>query len=199
MTTRENPAQLDCRNPITGPRLLVGGLLLSIAAIFLLLGSELVCGLLTLLPVSPWGIPPLAYAGFKVGLLVLLTLLTIASLVAAAFCLAARSGIRFDRQTSTVTVWWRWLGRKQTTCYDLRSFVGVVLTDKADESVTFFPSYLHFPGKGSIHLVYLTGPPGPRLPVAMVKGSRESAESFADQVMSFLPEITEPAGETSHA
>jgi hypothetical protein len=189
MTANENPTQRECRNPVTRPRLLLGLVMLSIGPLFWLAESELVYGLLDPPPVGlPGGIPPYAYAAFKAGLLVLLAVLGIACVTAGVFCLAYRSGILFDRTANTVTIWWKWLGPKRSTRYDLRSFAGVLLADKPEDPVTFFPSYVHCSTGRSIHLVYLTGPPGPRLPVAIVKGSQQTAEAFAEQVMSFLPD-----------
>lgn len=172
-------------------------MLLSVATLFLLGGMELICELLTQPPVALWKFPPIVDAGFALGVLVFLAVLAMACLTVGGGCLVGRSGIFFERTTSTVTVWW-WLGRKRSTRYDLRGFAGVLLTDKPDESVSFFPSMVDCGDTGPLHFLYLTGPPGPKLPVAVVKGSRESAETFAEQVMSFIPTATEAAGVASH-
>jgi hypothetical protein len=188
MTTHEDPIQMECLNPVEWPRFLFGLALVSSSPFFWLAGSEIVDDLLNQPPVGLWGVPPIAFAALKAGLLFLLPIFGIAWVTAGSFCLAYRSGILFDRTANTVTVWWRWLGKKQSTRYDLRSFAGVLLAEKPDDPVTFFPSSVRCSAIGPVHLVYLTGPPGPRLPVAVVIGSRECAEAFAEQVMSFLPD-----------
>jgi hypothetical protein len=137
-------------------------------------------------PPSVWGIPAIGFQFLEVGLLLVLAVLGIACCTAGLFFLGARSGIIFDRQTHTVTVWWTWLSRRRSTVYDLRSFAGVSVTTKPEAPITFFPSSVKCPCAGPLHLIFLVGPPGPTLPVATVKGTGQCVDEFADQVVSFL-------------